>query len=373
VTNDLTYDQRMIRICTSLSRVGYEVVLVGRQEPDSIPLIPRTFRQQRLRLLFRKGKLFYLEYNLRLFLYLLFHKMDAICAIDLDTIVPCFLVSAIRRIPRVYDAHELFCEMKEVVSRPGIYKIWKWVEKTFVPAFRNGYTVDGQIAAEFEKMYGVQYEVIRNVPPLQPSPVGQAGSPVEIPGPASPLPGERFILYQGAVNEGRCFETLIPAMKQVDARLIICGKGNFMDQASQLVKEHGLEEKVLFKGPVPPEDLRSITRAAWCGITLFENNGMSNYYPLANRFFDYIHAGIPQVAMNYPAYREINNSCPIAVLIDAPDIQQVAAALNSLLNNTDLYRTLQSNCRQVSTRFNWQEEEKKLVRVYQKIFNSFGG
>lgn len=370
VTNDLTYDQRMIRICTSLSRAGYEVVLVGRQEPDSIPLVPRPFRQHRLPLLFRKGKLFYLEYNLRLFFYLLFRKMDAICAIDLDTIVPCYFVSAVRRIPGIYDAHELFCEMKEVVSRPRIYKIWKWVEKTFVPAFRNGYTVNSQIAAEFEKMYGVQYEVIRNVPLLQPlpeAPAPEERSPVKL------LPNERFILYQGAVNEGRCFETLIPAMKQVDARLIICGKGNFMDQARQLVKDHRLEEKVLFKGPVPPEELRSITRTAWCGITLFENNGMSNYYSLANRFFDYIHAGIPQVAMNYPAYREINNSCPVAVLIDAPDIQQVAAALDSLLNNTDLYRTLQSNCRQAGTRFNWQEEEKKLVRVYQKIFNSFGG
>src|SRR6187402_852002 len=151
VTNDLTYDQRMIRICTSLSRAGYEVVLVGRKEPDSIPLIPRIFRQHRLRLLFRKGKLFYLEYNARLFFYLLFRKMDGICAIDLDTIVPCYFVSVLRCIPRIYDAHELFCEMKEVVSRPLIYKIWKAVERTFVPAFRNGYTVNGQIAAEFEK------------------------------------------------------------------------------------------------------------------------------------------------------------------------------------------------------------------------------
>ena len=373
VTNDLTYDQRMIRICTSLSRAGYDVVLVGRQEPDSIPLVPRIFRQRRLRLLFRKGKLFYLEYNLRLFFFLLFRKMDVLCAIDLDTIVPCYFVSALRRIPRVYDAHELFCEMKEVVSRPIIHKIWKTVEKIFVPAFRNGYTVNGQIAAEFERMYGVHYEVIRNAPVLQPLPEPPPPSSDTERSSAGPSPDDRFILYQGAVNEGRCFESLIPAMAQVDAKLVICGKGNFMEEARRLVKDHGLEEKVLFKGPVPPEELRAITRTAWCGITLFEKSGMSNYYSLANRFFDYMHAGIPQLAMNYPAYREINNYSPIAVLIDVPDIQQVAAALGSLLNNTDLYRTLQGNCRKASAYFNWQEEEKKLVRVYQKIFNSHGG
>jgi glycosyltransferase involved in cell wall biosynthesis len=249
--------------------------------------------------------------------------------------------------------------MKEVVSRPAIYKIWKTVERSFVPAFRNGYTVGGQIAAEFEKMYGVRYEVIRNVPLLQP-PSQNSGQP---------SPSGRFILYQGAVNEGRCFETLIPAMREVDAQLVICGKGNFMDQARALVQDHGLEGKVTFKGPLRPEELRQLTQTAWCGVTLFENKGMSNYYSLANRFFDYMHAGIPQVAMNYPAYKEINNLHAIAVLIDKPDVRQVAASLNSLLNNMDLYETLQSNCRKASGYFNWQEEEKKLIRLYQKIFN----
>ncbi len=363
VTNDLTYDQRMIRICTSLSRAGYQVVLVGRKETSSLPPGSQPFGQVRLRLLFRKGKLFYLEYNLRLFFYLLFRRMDCICAIDLDTIIPCYFISALRRIPRVYDAHELFCEMKEVVSRPAIYKIWKRVEKSFVPAFPNGYTVGGQIAAEFEKMYGVKYEVIRNVPVLQTSPPPSVAHPAE----------DRFILYQGAVNEGRCFETLIPAMQQVDARLLICGKGNFLRQARQLVQDHGLEKKVGFKDPLRPEALRQLTRTAWCGITLFENKGMSNYYSLANRFFDYMHAGIPQLAMDYPAYREINNLYTIAVLIDNPDVPQVAAALNSLLNNTDLYKTLQGNCKRASEHFNWQEEEKKLIRLYHKLFNSFGG
>jgi len=216
-----------------------------------------------------------------------------------------------------------------------------------------------EIKAAIEKMYGVKYEVIRNMPLLQPDP----------PAPGPSHPSGRFVLYQGAVNEGRCFESLIPAMKQVDAQLVICGKGNFMSQARQLVEDHGLQEKVIFKGPLRPEELKLLTRTAWCGITLFEKKGMSNFYSLANRFFDYMHAGIPQLAMDYPAYREINNMYTIAVLIDDPDIRQVAGALNSLLNNMELYQTLQGNCKKASIHFNWQEEEKKLVRLYQKILN----
>jgi len=359
VTNDLSYDQRMARICTSLAAAGYEVVLVGRRQRGAIPLEQRAYGQKRLRLLTERGKLFYFEYNVRLFFYLLFRRMDCLCAIDLDTILPCYLLSRLKKVPRVYDAHELFCEMKEVVSRPVVHRVWKWVEKRSLPAFTEGYTVNGLIAAEFEKMYGVRYEVIRNVPVLQ----EEAPVYKEVP------EAERFILYQGAVNEGRCFESLIPAMRAVDLRLVICGEGNFMQQARDLVHQYGLEGKVVFKGRVRPEALRSLTKAAWCGITLFDDRGLSNYYSLANRFFDYMHAGIPQLAMDYPAYKEINNLYPIAVLVSEPGIDQVAAALNSLLEDKALYKTLQGNCQEAKKHFSWQEEEKKLIRLYQKILN----
>jgi len=213
-------------------------------------------------------------------------------------------------------------------------------------------------------MYGVDYAVIRNLPRL-----AMAENPSAEPAARPLLPSGRFILYQGAVGEGRCFDTLIPAMAQVDATLVVCGDGNYMSQARALVKQLGLEEKILFKGWVLPEDLQQITRSAWCGITLFERRGKSNYYSLANRFFDYIQAGIPQLAVGYPAYREINNWRPIAVLIDEPGIREIADGLNELLNNTDLYHTLVDNCKQARLRYNWQEEEKRLTRFYQQILD----
>ncbi|MGF2414534.1 MAG: hypothetical protein ACQUYJ_19520, partial [Ferruginibacter sp.] len=224
VTTDLTYDQRMIRICTSLANAGYNVTLVGRKLKASLPLAAQPFVQKRLYCFFEKGKLFYAEYNIRLFFYLLVKKMDCIGAIDLDTILPGYFISTIKKVKRVYDAHELFCEMKEIATRPAIYKAWKKIERYTVPKFTNGYTVNQPIADEFKKMYGVNYEVIRNIALLREINLTEKK--------------EKFILYQGAVNEGRSFETLIPAMKQVNCTLIICGDGNFMEQAKSLVTEN---------------------------------------------------------------------------------------------------------------------------------------
>jgi glycosyltransferase involved in cell wall biosynthesis len=356
VTNDLSYDQRMIRICTSLAVAGYHVTLVGRKQKKSIPLGSTSFYQKRLSCFFEKGKAFYIEYNSRLFFYLLFKKIDAICAIDLDTILPCYFISRLKKTPRVYDAHELFCEMKEIVTRPGIYKIWKKIERFTVPKFRHGYTVNQLIRDEFEKMYANDYEVIRSVPVLKPFSI--------------PPKEEKYILYQGAINEGRSFETIIPAFKEVNARLLIAGDGNFMKQARELAKENQLDKKVVFLGKLPPEELSHYTANAWIGLTIFENNGLSNYYSLANRFFDYIHACIPQLCVEYPAYLDLNKKFNIAVLIKDLDSNNIANNLNRMLNDESLYYVLQKNCLKAREELNWQREEKKLLSFYQNIFHS---
>jgi glycosyltransferase involved in cell wall biosynthesis len=344
----------MIRICTSLAKAGYDVTLVGRKKRKPSPSGTFPFKQKRISCIFEKGKLFYLEYNFRLFVYLMFKKMDGLCAIDLDTIIPVYAISKIKRVTRIYDAHELFCEMKEIVCRPKIYAAWKFIERKTVPHFKYGYTVNQPIADEFRNMYGCNFEVIRSIALYDPS--------------LQQEKKEKFILYQGAVNEGRSFETLIPAMKLVDAPLIICGDGNFMEQAKELVEKNGLKEKVIFKGMVEPSQLKKYTATAYIGLTLFEKGARSNYYSLANRFFDYIHAAVPQLCVDYPVYRELNNLHHIAVLIEDLSPENIAKHLNELLTDKSAWEILQNNCKKASLVLNWQEEEKKLIAFYKNIF-----
>jgi len=354
VNNELNYDQRMIRICTSLAH-NFNVILVGRSFNGATPLIQNRYRQRRIRCWFRKGKISYLEHNLKLLFFLLFAKADCFCAIDLDTIVPVLLVSKIRKIKRVYDAHELFTEMKEVITRPCIKKIWDSVEKQTVPQFRFGYTVSDSIASFFFEKYGVDYMTIRNLPLKADNPEVKKQEP--------------FILYQGAVNEGRCLEYLIPAMAYVDCRLMICGDGNFMNTCRHLADHYQLQHKIIFKGMLLPEQLKHLTLSSYIGVNLVEPEGLNQIYSLANKFFDYIHAGIPQLTMKFPEYEKINNQYKVALLTDCVEPAHIASQLNLLLQNTVLYDELQQNCLKAKENFDWQSEEKKLIGFYHKIFN----
>ncbi|MDQ6609319.1 MAG: glycosyltransferase [Bacteroidota bacterium] len=279
VTNDLSYDQRMHRICGSLAANGFKITLVGRKIRSSIPLQEKAFQQKRISCFFNNSFLFYTEFNLRLFFYLSSKNMDAVCAIDLDTILPCLAVSKLKKIPRIYDAHEYFTELKEVRTRPVIKKFWSRIERFSVPKYSLGYTVTEGLAEAFKNVYNRKYQVIRNLPILNPF--------------THVTPRQRYIVYQGAVNEARGFEWLIPAMKHISYPLVICGDGNFMKQLKSLIKENGVEDKVALKRMMLPEELRSIAQNASLGIGLAEKEGLNQHHALPNKFLEYMHAGLP--------------------------------------------------------------------------------
>lgn len=355
VTNDLSYDQRMQRICNSLSKRNYNVLLIGRKL-NSSPFLPNfNFSTKRIHCFFKKGFLFYTEYNIKLFFTLLFIKTDAYCAIDLDTVIPNYLASVLKQKKRVYDAHELFSEQKEIITRPFVHQFWLSIENIFVPKFQNGYTVNTFIKQELYRRHKVNYDVIRNLPLASTNTIDTTSS------------YPPFIIYQGAVNEGRSFETLIPAMKQVNCKLLICGKGNFFEQTKHLITEHNLKDKIELKGYISPDELKQLTPTALFGLTLFENTGLNQYYSLANRFFDYIMAGIPQVCVGYPEYKTINNKYNIALLIDDVNEQTIANAIHTLLNNETLYKNLRQNCLLAREELNWDKEEKILLAFWNNL------
>lgn len=395
VTNDISYDQRMHRICSSLAAMGYQVRIIGVQRPGSIPLpIPplynASYQQQRLNCYFQRGPFFYLEFNIKLLIVLCSLSYDIACAIDLDTILPVWIATWLKGKKRVYDAHEFFTEMKEVRTRPRVQRVWKWIEKTAVPHFKLGYTVNQHLADLFYERLQIKYEVIRNLPSTQNHSINQlqtspqkgavlAEHPLNSIDLTSTLTSnsliqlinnqlkDKFIIYQGAVNHGRGFEQLIPAMQWVNAPLLIVGQGNFLAQATALIQEYQLQEKVFIHPPIPPAELKLLTPMAHIGITIFEAEGINQYYSLANRFFDYMAAGIPQVTVNYPMYAQIVEAHPFALLIKNIDPSTIAQALNNLLSDDVLYNRLQQECSKAAKVLNWENESIKLIEFYSRL------
>ncbi len=356
IINDLTYDQRMHRICTSLYNAGYEVLLIGRKLKDSVPLQDKPFRHKRLNLFFTQGKIFYIEYNIRLFWYLLFTSFDVVCGIDLDTILPCYFISKWKKKKCVYDAHELFPELPEVIGRPFTKKIWLLIERFSVSNINNWYTVSNGLANYFFKHYNRKFNVIRNLPLLD-----------EHFSLNLSVADNSFIFYQGALNDGRGLEQLIDAMEDMPWKLILAGEGDLSNQLRKLVAEKKLSAQIEFLGRKQPRELRVLTSQSYIGVNLLENKGLSYYYSLANKFFDYVQAGIPVITMKFPEYEKLNQEYEVALLIDDLKKSTIKNAVQKLYYNKDYYFRLQENCLRARLEWNWQKEEQKLLSFYQQL------
>lgn len=347
----------MQRICTTLAEEGYRVILVGREIPRSVPLEQQKFDQKRLKCRFNKSFLFYAEYNIRLFAWLMRTKIDAVCSIDYDTLPAGCLATLLRRKKRIFDAHEYFTEVPEVVNRPVVRLFWAVIAQICLPFYRHAYTVGPGLAAIFEQKYGIKFSVIRNVPQvrsLQEQPLKVNAPPI--------------LLYQGVLNEGRGLEYLLEAMQRVEgAELWLAGEGDLSDQLRAKSVALGVQQKVRFLGFVKPEDLKKLTDQATIGLNLLEDRGLSYYYSLANKFFDFVQAGVPVITMHFPEYAALNKEHEVAVLLDRLTADAVFKAIQQLLNDGVLYENLQKNCADARLVWNWEQEKKVLVRLYNAL------
>ena len=353
VTNDLVTDQRVGKTCELLSETGYDVLLVGRKLKKSFS-IQRNYRTKRFRLLFNKGILFYTEYNIRLFLFLLFTKKDMLFSNDLDTLLPNYITSVFQRKKLIFDSHELFSEIPELVNKQQVKKVWLFLEKTIIPKLQNVITVSDSIKNHYHNLYGISAIVIRNIPKIEH--INQKNFEID-------AEGKKVILYQGSVNIGRGIELMIDTMALLDEYLfIVIGDGDILEQLNEKVSNLSLHNKVKFLGKKTPEELKELTPNATIGMSLEEDLGLNYRYALPNKIFDYLHANVPVIVADLPEMRSLIKKHPIGEIL----IERTPKTLaETIINMTNI--SYEKELKTAKKELNWSKEKEKLISIFSKL------
>lgn len=343
--------------------MNFDVLLVGRKLPASLPMDERPYRSHRMKMLFKKGALFYAAFNLRLFFFLLFHKVDLLVANDLDTLMPNYIVSKFKRIGLVYDSHEYFTEVPELVNRKRVQKVWKSIEHYIFPKLTDVITVNESIAGLFEKEYGIRPQVVRNVP-LSQNGITEVASRKSLGLPES----KKILILQGSgINIQRGAEEMVEAMQFIDnAILLIVGGGDVIGRLKEIVKEQALEKKVIFKPRQPYNKLMQYTAVADLGLTLDKDTNLNYRFSLPNKLFDYIQAGVPVLSSPLPEIQKIISTYQIGDFIPDHNPQNIAQKITEILNNQSLIGKWKKNLNFAASQLNWELEEKTLHNVYEK-------
>lgn len=364
VINDLVTDQRVHKSCLTLIKAGFAVTLVGRRMRKSPDMPNRPYKCIRMRLLFEKGPVFYAEYNIRLFFFLLFTKYSLLVANDLDTLLPNFLMARLKRKPLVYDSHEYFTQTPELVDRPRVQRIWKSIESFIIPRLQWMITVNESIAQLFEKEYGVKVYVVRNIPARRKVKSEYSKEQLGLPN------NKKLLVLQGSgINIQRGAEELTEAMQFLpEAFLMIIGGGDVLPQLKQFVKENKLQERILFLPRMPYEQMMAYTELADLGLTLDKDTNLNYRFSLPNKLFDYIQAGVPVLATPLPEISKIVTQYNIGAFTQSNGSKTLAEEIRRTISNTELLDNWQKNLNLAAQELCWENEETGLLKIYEELY-----
>ena len=360
VTNDLVTDQRVDRVCNTLVNMGFDVLLVGRKRRKSLALNTRRYRMKRMHLLFRRGPCFYAEYNIRLFLLLLFRKADIYLSNDLDTLPANYLAARLRKKEIIYDSHEYYTETPELVHRKFVQGIWESIEKRILPKLKYMYTVNESIAGLYREKYNIDVGVVRNLPYRKEYRKEKSRKALGLP------ENRKLILLQGAgINIQRGTEEMVEAMQYIEgATFVIIGGGDVLSDLKDLVRSLDLEDKVIFIPKMPFGELYPFTVQADLAVTLDKDTNINYRFSLPNKLFDYIQARVPVLASDLVEIRKIVEDYAIGKILPSHDPQAIADEVNSMLGDARQYEIWKENLSFAAEELCWENEEKKLTQIF---------
>lgn len=345
-----------------MQKAGLKVVLIGRRLKQSPAMDQRLYQTKRMRLLFEKGPLFYAFFNIRLFFLLLFSKADLLVSNDLDTLLPNFIISKIKKVPLVYDSHEYFTETPELTNRPAIQKVWKSIEKFVLSRMQEMITVNDSIANLFREKYKIKVHIVRNVPFRLQQKFASSREMLELP------EDKNLLILQGSgINIQRGAEELVLSLKYLDdCLLLIIGGGDVLPVLKEMCETEQLNEKVRFLPRMPYNELMHYTTLANLGFTLDKATNLNYKFSLPNKLFDFIQAGVPVIASNLPEIKRIIDHYQIGTFVPSHKPEDIAATIRESLDNKALRANWKNKLIFAAHELCWENEEKVLLNIYGK-------
>jgi glycosyltransferase involved in cell wall biosynthesis len=366
VISDLSTDMRVRKQALLMAEEGFSVTVIGRETGSDLRVDFPGIKIKRLRVPFRKGPAMYAFFNLYLFFYLLFLKHDICVSCDLDTLVPCYIVSRLSGARLVYDAHEYFTGQHGLAERRIKHAVWKSAERLIVPNIDHMITVSESIADLYHREYGVNPLVIRNAAPdvsrLVPHDRQALGA------------GENELLlaYQGSgINDGRGASELIEAVAGLErVKLVIIGSGDIMENLRQTVNERVLYRNISFLPRMAWEEMMRYTMCCDAGLSLDKDTCINQRYSLPNKLFDYIAAGIPSIISPLPETSAIIERYGCGLITKDVSPEAIAGQIIRLRDDRNLYHALRQKALEARKVLNWEKERLKEQEFFRDVIKS---
>lgn len=369
--SNLKNESRIMKITRTLEMNGVfdqiEVLGVHERQLPKLETVHQAVKLRRISPLFRdlRGRavriIKILTWYVASLLYLVRRKPACINAHSLPVLPLSVMVKWLTRARLIYDTHEL--ETEVAGSRGAIRGLLKFVERVLIRHCDAVCTVNQEIARWYGDAYGIETVwVVENAPVTEhlevlPERSGLLRDAFSI------SDDEIVFIYQGLLSHGRGIDLLLDAFSRLphDRHIVFMGYGQLEDRIARFAHDH---ENIHVHPAVPPAEILRYTRDADVGVSLIENVCLSYYYCLPNKLFEYLAAGIPVIASDFPTMSRVITEFDCGWMIEPTD-DSIAELVKEL--DLDAIALKANGASKSRGSFGWHFQEPSLLAMYRSL------
>lgn len=361
VSSDPQYDSRSTKYLNSLLEAGFKAKVVGisndgtSEKSDTMVRIPLDAN---------RGKKFFLQFYRRVIPEVRNSPAKFIIAGDLFSLPPAIInkrkySQRENPVKLIYDSKELYEELPSLKVKRSSFIFWNLVEKNSIRFVDGIITVNKSIADILETKWHMHPAVIMNVPETINSTNEAAAKSFD----------KIFLTFSGGLQPGRGLHSLIKLLSALPEKyeLRFVGDGDLRNELEHQAAALNLSKRTHFVGKVKNTEILRELSESHIGMCLIENAGQSYHLSLPNKFFQYITAGLPVIASDFPEMAAIVNKFQIGAAIDPVDLTNAAKKVLELTADKKVYLKLAANCREAAKVLNWQVEKEKFLSFIKSL------
>lgn len=177
---------------------------------------------------------------------------------------------------------------------------------------------------------------------------------------------KKVVCYVGGIGHIRGINEMVEAIGMTDYHLLLAGKFDSYAEREVVINMPGWEQ-VIEMGHVDRTGVKEILAKSMAGLVLFHPKpNHINAQP--NKMFEYMSAGLPVIASNFPLWEEIVEGNKCGICVDPLNVNEIADAIRWMINNPKEVKKMGENGRRaVEDKYNWEQEAIKLRRIYEEL------
>lgn len=261
----------------------------------------------------------------------------------------------------IFDSHENFEELiltkiwiPRIIRRPLSWLFGKYQKKS-LPKFDAVISVTPFIVDRFKKYNPNTYQVT-NYPILQPFHDNRKW--------------RKSVCFAGAIMWEWMHDNIIESLGKTDAKYYLAGGDN--TEYFEKLKSLKNWNKVEYVGALPHDKVQDFLQQHSAAMHVSSYNDPNTGYKEGtlgvNKLFEYMGAGVPIITSAHKVWKEIIDKYHCGICVDPEDSNDIADAINTLVNNPEQAKQMGDNARKAAEQeFNWGEQEKILYDIYDNL------